>query len=99
MTGPGRRTDFSEAPPALRERLLAAVGERCDAGASLRAGERLLAGLLASDASSRDTALELLTADALVTHAFECAADDPESLPSIASAAMLRIARLPAARG
>ena len=70
-----------------------------EAAALLVAGEALLAGVLHADAGSRDTALDLLTADALVTHAFERAADTPASLPVLADVAMRRIALLADAAG
>lgn len=89
-----RRTDLTLVPPMLRERLRASFGDSCDARASLAEGERLLEAVLTGDARSRGTALDLLAADALVTHAFECAADDPDALPAMAEAAMRRIARL-----
>ncbi len=65
-----------------------------DALACLAAGEAMLARVLREDCASRDTALDLLTADALVTRAFERAADSPASLPGFADEAMRRIARL-----
>lgn len=89
------------APPSLRPRLLAAV--RRGAGGSLverscRAGEALLAQLLAEGCASRTAAPDLLAADALVTYAFEAAAEgDDETAASIereAAAAMARIAAL-----
>ncbi|MHB1225625.1 MAG: hypothetical protein ACYC2G_16480 [Gemmatimonadaceae bacterium] len=70
-----------------------------EAAALLAAGEALLAAVLGADAGSRDTALDLLTADALVTHAFERAADAPAALPALADAAMRRIALLADAAG
>lgn len=71
-----------------------AFGAAADAAACLAAGEALLAGVLSGDCASRDTALDLLAADALVTRAFERAADEPASLPALADAAMRRIALL-----
>ena len=73
-------------PPALHQRLreLVAAGvarpvsevpEVC-----LEAGERLLDALLASGSTSRATALDLLAVDALITYAFQAAADDPARL-------------------
>jgi len=88
------RTDLTQVPPALRDRLRGSFDDACDATASLAEGERLLASVLEGDDRSRGTALDLLAADALVTHAFECAADSPESLPAMAEAAMRRIAML-----
>ena len=62
--------------------------------ACLEAGERLLDELLVSGSTSRGTALDLLAVDALVTYAFQAAADDPERLEARASRAMARIASL-----
>lgn len=95
-------------PPALAARLrdaLAgvsgpaddAVAERC-----LAAGEHLLAGLLARDCGSRDAALDLLAADALVTYAFEAASTEPARLEERAARAMTNLAaaaaRIPGSR-
>ena len=94
-----------EQPPvALRERLDAILNSR---GASdsapvsdalLHAGQALLATILGSGCTQRDAALDLLTADALVTYAFEAAADDPASLDAHAVAAMRAISALVDAR-
>jgi hypothetical protein len=90
------------APPAsLAARLRAVIG-RLDPAASastssdayLRAGEQLLAQLLRDGCASRESALDLLTADALVTYAFEAASDDPATLERRAQLAMTRIAAL-----
>lgn len=88
-------------PPALVERLhsvlapyanepVASVPDVC-----LRAGESLLESLLASGSTSRGSALDLLTVDALVTYAFEAASSAPADFESRAAAAMRRIAALP----
>ena len=89
----------SEQPPAaLRARLdsiLNAETAPPDAAVSpalLDAGHALLATILGSGSTQRDAALDLLTADALVTYAFEAAADDPASIDARASAAMRAIA-------
>ena len=87
-------------PPALRTRLEQALGdatptddpdvpERC-----LRAAERLVRELLRSNCTTRESALDLLTADALVTYAFESAAESPADLTARATEAMRRIASL-----
>jgi hypothetical protein len=87
-------------PPVLAARIRELLGSdtRRDAGEAadvcLAAGEALLARLLRADPSSRDTALNLLAADALVTYAFEAAAAIPESLELRAAAAMTRISAL-----
>lgn len=93
----------AEAPP----RLAARVREVLDADprvaglavpeAMLRAGETLLAAVLAEGAPTgpaRDRALDLLAADACVTWAFEAAADEPGTLPARAENAMRRIAEV-----
>lgn len=91
------------APDALRERITTLVHESLTRNADdatavfLTAAERLLAALLASESSSRDSALDLLTADALVTYAFEAAGDAPAKLVPRVSDAMTRIASLGAA--
>jgi hypothetical protein len=91
-------------PDALRARLqalVAATPVRDGAPVSealLLAGQSLLAGILGSGSTQRDAALDLLTADALVTYAFEAAADDPSSLDAQAAAAMRTIAALVDAR-
>jgi hypothetical protein len=87
-------------PAALRARIDAALGpalehepadvvEEC-----LAAGERLVEALLRDNATSRESALDLLAADALVTYAFEAASDQPADLARRASASMRRIAAL-----
>ncbi len=87
-------------PSALRERLDAVLDSeaaRSDAPVSdalLHAGQTLLASILGSGSTQRDAALDLLTADALVTYAFEAAADDPASLDAHAVAAMRAISAL-----
>ena len=64
--------------------------------ALVAASELLLVRVLASDASSRGVATDLLAADACVTYAFEAAADDPASIAPLAERAMRRIAALAA---
>ena len=89
------------APPVrLRARIDAALGsalesdEREAAVACLRAGEQLASELLQENATSRDSALDLLAADALVTYAFEAASERPGELAAQCRAAMVRIAAL-----
>ncbi|CAN5880958.1 hypothetical protein BH11GEM1_BH11GEM1_23160 [soil metagenome] len=87
-------------PAALVARLDAVLGEALDEPEDratevfLAAGERLVAGLLSGDRTSRDSALDLLTADALVTYAFEAAGARPGGLDARADDAMARIASL-----
>ena len=91
-------------PAALRARIDAVLGEALDASADgaadrlLRAAERVVADLLRGDCASRHSALDLLVADALVTYAFEAAAEVPANLAATAGAAMERIAALGAAQ-
>ncbi|HEX2716464.1 MAG TPA: hypothetical protein VHM67_02225 [Gemmatimonadaceae bacterium] len=66
---------------------------------ALAASEALLRRLLAEDCTTRDTAPDLLAADALVTYAFEADTDagtDPAAVDARAAAAMRRISRLAA---
>jgi hypothetical protein len=93
-----------EQPPArLRARLDEVTGthgpEVAPADALARAGHDLLAAQLAAGATARDAALDLLTADALVTYAFEAAADDPATLEARAAATMRALAALVPASG
>jgi hypothetical protein len=90
--------------PAPPDALLARLGEALGADAQrdagdaaevcLAAGERLLAKVLREGEASRDHALDLLAADALVTYAFEAASSHPSALPSLAAQAMARMASL-----
>ena len=87
-------------PRALANRVNTVLGdalaldraEACEACVS--AAERLATGLLMQGSTSRDSALDLLTADALVTYAFEAAADQPGDVVSRAHDAMIRMAGL-----
>jgi hypothetical protein len=95
----------AEQPPAaLRTRLdgvLATDAVRAEpavAAALLHAGRELLATILGSGSTQRDAALDLLTADALVTYAFEAAADEPALLDERAADAMRAIAAVVDAR-
>jgi len=87
-------------PDALLRRLLEALGADASRGAGeaaeacLVAGERLLGIVLREDEASRDYALDLLAADALVTYAFEAASSNPGSLSTRAERAMRGIASL-----
>ena len=92
------------APPVrLRERIDAALGPALQsdandaAAACLRAGEQLARELLQENATSRDSALDLLAADALVTYAFEAASERPGELAAQCREAMTRIAALASA--
>ena len=86
------------APPRLAERLEEVLGARCDAAHSeaprvcIAAATELLTDLLARPSAGRESALDLLTVDALVTYAFEAAAAEPSALPSYAAEAMSTLA-------
>ena len=90
-------------PPALHHRLQELVATDAERPvhevpeACLDAGERLLDTLLASGSTSRATALDLLAVDALITYAFQAAADAPARLEERVARAMVRIAALPGA--
>jgi hypothetical protein len=87
-------------PPALRARIDEALGdslgmdEREACEACLGAGERVVEALLRDNATSRDSAIDLLAADALVTYAFEAASGRPAELTRLAEQAMARIAAI-----
>jgi hypothetical protein len=86
-------------PPALRARVDEALGDSATATddvaeVCLCAAERLIRELLHGECTSRESALDLLTADALVTYAFEAAGASPADLVPRASAAMRRLAVL-----
>ena len=87
-------------PPALRARITGLLGDSLALDATdgvevyLEAAERLVETLLSGNSTTRDSALDLLTADALVTYAFEAASDAPAHLASRAADAMIRIASI-----
>lgn len=70
-------------------RVTTTPGERADA--LIDACDAAFARVLDSGAASRDSALDLLSADAFVTYAFEAAADDPTTISARAEAAMRRV--------
>lgn len=88
------------APPhALAERLDVLIAPHDLDGADpadvlLDVALALLTDLLREGSTSRQTALDLLAADALVTYAFEAASDDPLRLDARAGAAMARLSEL-----
>ena len=71
-------------PDALRQRVLYRLGDSAAAYASeasavcVAAAARTIAELNAADASTRDAAIDLLAADALITYAVEAASDAPD---------------------
>ena len=94
------RTRSPAPPPAFVARVIASLGKRADEDAScaatccLDAAIALLEQLLVGDPLGRSDASALLAADALVTYAFEAAADSPDSLDGRAAEAMVRLAAL-----
>ncbi len=87
-------------PPQLMRGVREALGRASDEDARfaadrcIDAAERLVAQLLREGRTGRESAADLLTADALVTYAFEAAAEDPAGLLDRAQDAMVRLARL-----
>jgi hypothetical protein len=87
-------------PAPLDARLRTALRDRMGDPASgaydalLSTAESLLAELLTLDCATRDHAIDLLAVDALITYAFEAAADAPHTLSARAVEAMGAIAAL-----
>jgi hypothetical protein len=85
-------------PPQLVARIdamTAGIASReASADAFLTAAEAAMGGLLRDGCLRRESALDLLAIDALVTYAFEAAADDPEHLEDQAVRALARISAL-----
>lgn len=77
------------APPALDEALQRTSSDSAEA--ILNQAEQLLERVLGGECESRDSALDLLTVDALVTRALIVASRDPDSLASFTAQAMKRI--------
>lgn len=90
----------ASAPPHLIAEVRTALGADLQADARqtpercVEAAERVVARLLAADRTGRDSALALLAADALVTYAFEAAAEAPDTIAARAAAAMRTLAVL-----
>lgn len=76
--------------PALDAVALAGAANP-DKGA-LDAALTLVESILCDGGGSRTGAITLLAADALVTYAFEAAAEEPDGLEALAADAMIRIA-------
>ena len=62
------------------------------------AGVASFGRVLGSGATSRNSALDLLSADAFVTYAFEAAADEPETIAARAVSAMRQVSELATAQ-
>ena len=91
------------APPAQLasriEQFVAATTAASDTDAApverlLAAAEGAMRAVLHDGCLTRNSALDLLAVDALVTYAFEAAADRPEDLEMLATGALARIAAL-----
>lgn len=65
------------------------VADRC-----LASAEAGLRRLLREGAPTRDSALDLLAIDALVTYAFEAASHEPERLPALSRDSMRRLSAI-----
>ncbi len=87
-------------PPQLIARIEAmtagVAGRDASADVFLAAAEAAMGGLLRDGCLTRESALDLLAIDALVTYAFEAAADDPERLDDRAARALSRVSALAA---
>jgi hypothetical protein len=87
-------------PPQLMHRIHDALGAAADddarfaADRCVDAAERVVAQLLRNGRTGRESAADLLAADALVTYGFEAAAADTDSLVDRAQSAMVRLAQL-----
>jgi hypothetical protein len=81
------------APKELEAAMRSALGDNPVPTATevLDAAEQLLDNVLRSDCETRATALDLLTVDALMTHALEIASQDPALHETFPEQAMLRI--------
>lgn len=92
-------------PPRLARRLRAALAPvmgrevRELPEAAVAAAEAILRALLDGGCTGRAQALDLLTADALVTYAFEAAGDEPDAIAARADDAMRRLAALASGAG
>ncbi|MDQ6827964.1 MAG: hypothetical protein M3081_03765 [Gemmatimonadota bacterium] len=87
-------------PDALDARMRASIGTDLTRDAAdlipvcVAAAERTLSALLVTTMTEREHAFELLAADALVTYAFEAAAEDPDTLSEVAVTALSRLSAL-----
>ena len=82
-------------PPRLFQRIVEVLGSEAGVEVSstilVGAAERLLRQLTTQRTLARDSALDLLTVDALVTYAFEYAATSPDTLRHTTTMAMERL--------
>ena len=88
-------------PPVLARRVAAEVAAIRSSGSGahvtsadtfLAAAESLFVRMLRTGCSSRESAVDLLVVDALVTYAFEVDDDDPQRIEARAERAMTRLA-------
>jgi hypothetical protein len=77
---------------ALGTRPATRAGEAADA--CLDAATKILERILGVESSGRDSAVDLLAADALITYAFELAAEDVATIETRTTEAMIRLAAL-----
>jgi len=96
MTDPDWVARLDPAPPgelatAIRNSLTEGT-QNPSAWDLLESAERLLDKVLRTDCETRSSALDLLTVDALMTHALEVGARDPRLLDDFTEQAMRRIA-------
>src|SRR2546423_1450078 len=94
MTGDRRPTEDRRVPKDLEMAMRRALNDNPSPTAieALEAAERLLEQVLRTECDDRSSALDLLTVDALMTHALEIAARDPQTLETFPEQAMRRIA-------
>ena len=87
-------TEDSRVPEELDAAMRRALDDNPSPTATevLAAAERLLDRVLSGECQDRSSALDLLTVDALMTHALEIAAKDPKLLEDFPEQAMHRIA-------
>lgn len=87
-------------PDVLSQRLRARLGMDVEADVReapdrfLAAAARVVGELLQEERTGRESAGDLLTADALVTYAFEAASEEPAGLTERARRAMAELTRL-----
>jgi hypothetical protein len=85
-------------PPRLLHRIVEVLGPDATADANadvlVGAAARLLRELTERPMLARDSALDLLTVDALVTYSLECAAASPETLVDATTSAIGRLGAL-----
>jgi hypothetical protein len=90
------RTREPAPPPALLARVQELTApwlavEDGFAASLVDAGVASLTRMLSARPGGREVALDLLATDAIVTYAFEAAANTPEELDALGSAALMRL--------